>query len=86
MCDEPWRWGVRLRLVDCLSLEWDQGMVCMVWYGAPSTPRQCVLSLTVVASCSVHPVSERHRQAVQSALVRRWVRPCDADREGHLTA
>jgi hypothetical protein len=50
----------------------------MVWYGAPPTPRQCVLSLRVVASCSVHPVSERHRQAVQSALVRRWVRPCDA--------
>jgi hypothetical protein len=50
----------------------------MVWYGAPPTPRQCVLSLRVVASCSVHPVSERHRQALQSALVRRWVRPCDA--------
>jgi hypothetical protein len=30
----------------------------MVWYGAPPTPRQCVLSLRVVASCSVHPVSE----------------------------
>jgi hypothetical protein len=50
----------------------------MVWYGAPPTPRQCVLSLRVVASCSVHPVSERHRQAMQSALVRRCVRPCDA--------
>jgi hypothetical protein len=50
----------------------------MVWYGAPPNPRQCVLSLKVVASCSVHPVSERHRLAVQSALVRRWVRPCDA--------
>ena len=52
----------------------------MVWYGngAPPTPRQCVLSLRVVASCSVHPVSERHRQAMQSTLVRRWVRPCDA--------
>jgi hypothetical protein len=43
----------------------------MVWYGAPPTPRQCVRSLGVVASCSVHPVSERHRQAVQSVLVRR---------------
>jgi hypothetical protein len=25
----------------------------MVWYGAPPTPRQCVLSLRVVASCSL---------------------------------
>jgi hypothetical protein len=32
------------------------GMVWyMVWYGAPPTPRQCVLSLRVVASCSVDP-------------------------------
>jgi hypothetical protein len=49
-----------------------------IWYGAPPNPRQCVLSPRVVASCSVHLVSEQHRQAVQSALVRRWVRPCDA--------
>jgi hypothetical protein len=25
----------------------------MVWYGAPHTPRHCVLSLRVVAPCSV---------------------------------
>jgi hypothetical protein len=54
----------------------------MVWYGAPPTPCQCVLSLRVVASCfldrSVTRVSEQHRQAMQSALVQRWVRPCDA--------
>jgi hypothetical protein len=51
----------------------------MVW--CPSYPRQYDLSLRVVASCSVHPVtrvSKQHRQAMQSALVRRWVRPCDA--------
>jgi hypothetical protein len=50
----------------------------MVWYGAPPTSRQCVLPRRVVASCSVHPVSEQHRQAVQSELVRSWVRRCDA--------
>jgi hypothetical protein len=59
---------------------WYWYMVCrMVW--CPSYPPSVCsvrLSLRVVASCSVHPVSERHRQAVQSALVRRWVRPCDA--------
>jgi hypothetical protein len=36
---------------------------------------------TVFASCSGHPgtrVSEQHRQAVKSALVRRWVRLCVA--------
>jgi hypothetical protein len=27
----------------------------MVWYGGPPTPRQCVLSLRMVASCSVDP-------------------------------
>jgi hypothetical protein len=48
------------------------------WYGAPPTPRHCFLSLRVVASCSVHPVREQHRQAVQSALVHIWVRNCDA--------
>jgi hypothetical protein len=30
-------------------------LIGMVWYGAPPTPRQCVLSLRVVASCSVDP-------------------------------
>jgi hypothetical protein len=53
----------------------------MVWYGmVPLLPPVSVfcLSLKLVASCSVHPVSERHRQAVQPALVRIWVRPCDA--------
>jgi hypothetical protein len=48
----------------------------MVW--CPSYPPSVCSVTRVVASCSVHPVSERHRQAVQSALVRRWVRPCDA--------
>jgi hypothetical protein len=43
----------------------------MVWYGAPPTPRQCVLSmpLRAMASCSVHPVArvkEQHRQAMRS--------------------
>jgi hypothetical protein len=55
----------------------------MVW--CPSYPRQCLLSLRVVAACSVHPVSERHRQALQSALVRRWVRPCELPLEKNGT-
>jgi hypothetical protein len=51
----------------------------MVRYGmVPLLAPSVCSSLRAVASCSVHPVSEQHRQAVQSALVRRWVRPCDA--------
>jgi hypothetical protein len=49
----------------------------MVWYGAPSTP----VSVFCHRGWWRHAasiVSEQHREAVQSALVRKWVRPCDA--------
>jgi hypothetical protein len=32
------------------------------------TPNSAEAVLRVVASCSIHPISEEHRQAVQSAL------------------
>jgi hypothetical protein len=44
----------------------------MVWYGSPPTPRQCVLSLRVVASCSVHPVT---RVSVQHSYTDRQCNP-----------
>jgi hypothetical protein len=51
-----------------------------VWYGM--VPLLPPVSVRVVASCSVHPVtrvSEQHRQACNLSLfVRRWVRHCDA--------
>jgi hypothetical protein len=60
----------------------------MVWHGAPPTPHRAEALLRVVASCSVHLVSERlserlsdtvTTQALQSALVGSTfaVRPCD---------
>jgi hypothetical protein len=59
----------QINLFDLVRVSSDRGYMQWVWYGmVPLLPRQCVLSLRVVASCSVHPVSERHRQAVQSAL------------------
>jgi hypothetical protein len=49
----------------------DYCMVHVLQYPPHGPQRRGFAEMMVVASCSVHPVSEQHRQAVQSALVRR---------------